>query len=242
MSQYQGVFKRYEQKYLLNPQQFAELKSRLRGRMTEDEYGLYTICNLYLDTDDYTLIRTSIDKPVYKEKIRLRSYGVPSGDDKVFLELKKKYKGVVYKRRVSLKLQDAKKYLINGDPTQSGGQIFREIDWSMRLYHRPEPKVFIAYDRAALFGNEDNNLRITFDSGIRWRDTQLDLSKGDWGETILEPGQTLMEIKIPGTMPLWLSHMLSELGIYMTSFSKYGVCYEKGIMKNNKFNGGIICA
>lgn len=243
MTQNQGVFQRYEKKYLLNRQQLSGLKDCLRTKMTEDQYGLYSICNLYFDTEDYALIRASIEKPVYKEKIRLRSYGIPGRCDTVFLELKKKYQGVVYKRRISLTLQEAERYLRSGELPEHAGQIFREIDWAMRFYHRPEPKVFIGYDRTAYFGSEDSNLRITFDRDLRWRDSQLDLTKGDWGGLILSPELTLMEIKIPGVMPLWLSNTLSELQIFAASFSKYGACYQQGILKKDrKATGGIICA
>ena len=243
MTQNQGVFQRYEKKYLLNRQQLSGLKDCLCTKMTEEQYGLYSICNLYFDTEDYALIRASIEKPIYKEKIRLRSYGVPGPHDTVFLELKKKYKGIVYKRRISLTLQEAEQYLQSGELPEHAGQIFREIGWAMRFYHHPTPKVFIGYDRVAYFGNKDSNLRITFDRDIRWRGSQLDLAKGDWGSRILDPELTLMEIKIPGVMPLWLSDALSKLQIFTVSFSKYGTCYQQEIFKKSgKTMGGIICA
>ena len=226
----QTVFKRYEKKYLLTPEQYEQLRKCLQEFMQIDEYGLHTISNIYFDTDTYELIRTSIEKPVYKEKFRLRSYGIPGQNDTVFLELKKKYKGVVYKRRVPMDLQQAMGYLVDKKQAVEKTQILSEIDWFFKMYE-PVPKVYIAYDRIAFFGKEDSNLRITFDTNIRWRDYDLDLSKGDYGEPIMEPDRFLMEIKIPGTMPLWLSHLLTKLGIYSNSFSKYGTCYQKNILK-----------
>ncbi len=226
----QTVFKRYEKKYLLTPEQYEQLRKCLQEFMQIDEYGLHTISNIYFDTDTYELIRTSIEKPVYKEKFRLRSYGIPGQNDTVFLELKKKYKGVVYKRRVPMSLQQAMGYLVDKKQTAEKTQILSEIDWFFKM-HEPVPKVYIAYDRIAFFGKEDPNLRITFDTNIRWRDYDLDLSKGDYGEPVMEPDRFLMEIKIPGTMPLWLSHLLTKLGIYSNSFSKYGTCYQKNIFK-----------
>ena len=241
MTQYQDVFKRYEKKYLLNQGQHQALMERLKGSMTEDLYGLHTICNLYFDTHSYELIRASIEKPVYKEKFRLRSYGVPKTNSTVFLELKKKFKGEVYKRRASLTLEKSRHYLLQGEYPESSGQILQEIDWFLKMY-QPVPKVFIAYDRLALYGNEDADLRITFDRNIRWRQSQLDLAKGDWGNPLLKSGNVLMEIKIPGTMPLWLSRILSNLEIFPTSFSKYGTCYKEHILRNVYKKGGIICA
>lgn len=257
MNQYQNVFKRYEKKYLLSQRQYAAMKAGLTPYMKQDQYGQHTICNLYLDTDDYQLIRTSLEKPVYKEKIRVRSYGVPQQGDTVFLELKKKYKGVVYKRRVSLPLKDAMHFLNCGVPSQEDSQIMKEIQWFLE-YYQPKPKVFIGYDRTALFGRENSELRMTFDRNLRWRDSFLDLSSGDYGAPIITPEQILLEIKAPGAMPLWLCHLLSELEIYPVSFSKYGSCYKDFLACSGTFLphcgnspengacdkklGGMICA
>ncbi len=99
----QNVFRRYENKYLLNDRQLEALKNSLSKYMAQDAHGSYTICNIYFDTDDFLLARRSLEKPKYKEKLRLRSYGVPKGSDQVFAEIKKKYDGVVYKRRAPLR-------------------------------------------------------------------------------------------------------------------------------------------
>lgn len=205
--------------------------------MKKDAYGAYTICNIYYDTEDWRLIRTSLEKPVYKEKLRVRSYGVPSGGDRVFVELKKKYDGVVYKRRVTMPAAQAAPFLDGALPEDAFGQIGREIAWFQRLY-RARPRVFIAYDRLAFAGAEDPELRITFDTNLRWRDTQLDLRLGDHGAPIGDPDMILMEIKIPGVCPLWLSRLLSQAGVYPTSFSKYGACYQQHILNKE----GRFCA
>ncbi len=184
----QTVFQRHEKKYLLDREQYTALRDRLSPRMQEDRYGSYTIGNIYYDTPDYRLIRASLEKPVYKEKLRLRSYGTPDSQSPVFLELKKKFDGVVYKRRAVLTLDQAEEFL--SDRVYPGGQeqILHEIDWAVGFY-RPEPKVFIGYDRIALCSEEDPELRVTFDTGLRWRDTALDLSKGDWGAPIRRDGK-----------------------------------------------------
>ncbi|MBR5134997.1 MAG: polyphosphate polymerase domain-containing protein [Clostridia bacterium] len=220
------TFERSEKKYLLDDAQYGALKAVLERHMEEDAYGEYTVCNLYFDTEHNDLIRRSIEKPQYKEKMRLRSYGVVGDDDKVFLEIKKKYKGVVYKRRIKLSYQEAKAYLRDGTPPSVTGQIFNEIDYFIKFYGC-KPKLYLSYDRVALCGlGAEKALRITFDRNIRSRTDRLDLSIPPDGAQLLEDGKWLMEVKAPGAMPLWLTAALTELKIYPTSFSKYGRIYE----------------
>ncbi len=222
----QQVFSRYETKYLLQDRQLEAFLRGMDGYTEKDVYGDYTICSVYFDTEDFSLIRSSIEKPDFKEKLRLRSYGIPKADDPVFLEIKRKFDGIVYKRRVAMPFREASDYLNKKRRTANGGQILREIDYFMKLY-QPVPKVFLAYDRTAFSGVEDDGLRITLDRHIRWRDTALDLAQGDWGTPMLRPDLTLVEIKSPGAVPLWLANLLSELEIYPASYSKYGVCYKQ---------------
>lgn len=226
-NKYTNTFKRYEKKYLLYKLQYAYLREDLRSFMDEDEYGKHTICNLYYDTNSFEIIRRSIEKPHYKEKLRLRSYGVPTKVSPVFFELKKKYNKEVFKRRVSLSIGEVEEYLEN---KKCESQILKEIDWFTRMYH-VEPRVFIAYDRMALFGKDNNDIRVTFDTDIRFRTSDLCLSKGDHGTAILAEDQVLMEIKIQGAMPIWLSDILANLCIFPNSFSKYGHCYKHHILK-----------
>ena len=239
----QEVFRRYEKKYKVTAEQYNELISRMITKMSADSYGKHTICNIYFDTPDYQLIRTSLEKPVYKEKIRLRSYGVPSDDDMVYLELKKKYDGVVYKRRVPMKLGEARKYLYYGIKPERDSQILREIDYAYQFYHA-KPMVYLAYERIAFYAKENPELRVTFDMNIRARDYNLDLSKGSNGTLLLDPQTLLMEVKIPGAMPVWMSQLFSELKIYPVSYSKYGTYYKEYILPEqmDHYKGGRICA
>jgi len=226
MGQYKDVFIRYEKKYLLEEEQYRVLLEQLKPYMKVDQYGRSVISNIYFDTPDHRLIRTSLEKPAYKEKLRLRSYGVANGETNVFVEVKKKYQGIVYKRRLNMSLDEAENYLYCGEEPTEDSQIRREVDWMFAYYKNLKPAMHLSYDRIAMFGMEDSNLRITFDSQILWREKALDLSKGAWGEPLLQEGQRLMEIKIAGAMPLWLSHMLDEMKIYPVSFSKYGNAYK----------------
>lgn len=228
----QTVFERYEKKYLITRQQYEQLCFALQDKMTADRYGRYTISNLYYDTEDYQLIRHSIEGPVYKEKLRLRCYGTAEADTPVFLELKKKYAGIVYKRRAILPYAEALRFLDCGLYAGEPSQILNEIQYFLGLYP-VRAKTFIAYERQALSGLDDDELRITFDSNIRFRTSALGLDKGNWGQELLSPQHMLMEIKIPDAFPLWLSKLLSELGIYSSSFSKYGSIYSGYLAKSN---------
>ena len=234
MSEVQSSFKRYEKKYLLTRDQYHIMRFGMASRMQPDEHPRYSISNIYYDTERFDLIRTSLEKPVYKEKLRLRSYGVPGSLAPSFLEIKKKYDGVVYKRRITMKTQDAVHYL-NGVRKGDDSQIGREIDYFLRFY-RPEPKVFIAYDREAWAAADEGELRITFDTALRVRSNDLDLRLGDHGVPLLDDGRILMEIKIPGTAPLWLAHLLSAGGISPVSFSKYGAYYKEFVLGGRTAN------
>lgn len=224
------IFKRVEKKYFLNPQQVDMLMSKIGCFVVPDSHGESTICSLYLDTPDNLLIRNSIDAKAYKEKLRLRSYGTPDKTDKVFLEIKKKLNGVVYKRRVALPLGDAMEYIISLEkPFDS--QIMREIDYAMKFYNHPLPKMMVAYKRMAYFAEDIPGLRITFDSEVRYRTTDLELDSGDNGTKILPDDVIIMEIKTGGAMPVWLSRALDECEIFPTSFSKYGTAYKQTLTR-----------
>ena len=224
MQEVQSCFQRVETKYLLTQAQAEAMRRGMQGRVRPDEYSRYTICNIYYDTEDFFLIRTSLEKPVYKEKLRLRSYGVPDSRKPVFVELKKKYDGVVYKRRITTNASEAEKSVRAGKLTRCD-QISREINWFLQSW-QPEPAAYIGYDREAWAGTDDEELRITFDTCLRGRNRDLDLRTGDYGELFLPPDSVLMEIKLAGGAPLWLAHLLSENRIFPTSFSKYGTYYK----------------
>lgn len=222
------TFQRIEKKYRLSPEQYEAFLKEIAPYMRLDEYGLHTICNIYYDTDNSELIRRSIEGPKYKEKLRLRSYGIPKDDSRVFLEIKKKFKGVVFKRRVGMTYSEASAYTLDGVKPSFSNQILSEIDYFMN-YYKPVPKLFLAYDRTAWFGIEDSQLRMTFDSNIRSRTDELDLTKGDHGELLLNDKSVILEIKVALAYPMWLTEILSRLKIYPVSFSKYGNIYKEQI-------------
>lgn len=230
----QWSFERVEKKYLLTRQQYRAVRAALCNYIEADDYPKSTICNVYYDTPDYLLISRSLEKPDYKEKFRLRSYGVPEEDGKVFLEIKKKYNGVVYKRRVRAPEAEAVDYLNGGpEPHVKNRQIMNEIDWFIHSYQGLGPGMFLAYDRYAFKGREDPDLRITFDWNIRYRTDHMDLIYGDYGTLLFDEELAIMEIKIPGAAPMWLTDILSDLEIYPRPFSKYGYCYQQLMTQNH---------
>lgn len=227
MAGFTKVFERSEKKYIITREQQQELLFALRDRLTPDKYGKSTIHNIYFDTPDFRLIRASIEKPtVYKEKLRIRSYGRPSADTNVFVELKKKYKGVVYKRRIDMTYLQSILYLCKHQPPPEETQVTREIDYFVSFYKKLRPAVSLFYDRTAYYSADDPDLRLTFDTNIRFRTTDLDISKGDYGYLLMGDEQSVLEIKAAGAMPLWLTHELDRLKIYPHPYSKYGNAYK----------------
>lgn len=218
------IFKRHEAKYRLTLDQLALIKKEFETHMIADEHGESTICSLYYDTPDFRLIRHSIEKPVYKEKLRIRSYGVANEDSIVFVELKKKYKKVVYKRRISLKETEAMQYLSTGEIAKRS-QITNEIDYFKDYYKGLAPAMLLSYKREAYYATEDRDFRVTFDREVLWRDYDLVLNKGIYGRPLLDDNTVLMEVKTAEAIPLWFVKLLSENQIYKTSFSKYGTAY-----------------
>jgi hypothetical protein len=221
----QQTFRRAEEKYVLSRAQYIQLTNRLAGEIVPDAYGKNTIRNIYFDTPDFRLIRASIDATVYKEKLRLRGYGRVGDCDTVFLELKKKVKGIVYKRRVPMTLSQAKGYL-SGKGAPADGQIMREIDYFARLNAPLFPRVFLAYERCAYLFPGAPGLRLTFDENIRARADDVRLDGNDAGDMILSPGEVVMELKLAGAIPVPLARTLAALGVYSRGFSKVGTYYE----------------
>ena len=229
-----NTFARKEIKFLLNMDQYHELMEVISEYMNPDDYCIggkeYGIYNIYYDTPDDYLIRESLSKPYYKEKIRLRSYYSPAKpDDKVFLEIKKKIGGIVTKRRVSMTLADSDAYF--ADRTKPAfdkyitEQVFRELDVFLDNYPIA-PKQYISYQREAFFGKHDHDFRLTFDRKITERRYDLGLNYESYGNYIIGADQRLMEVKVSNAIPDWLVGKMSELGIFKTSFSKYGRAYQ----------------
>lgn len=237
MTNYQMNFKRYEKKYLMDRSVYFEFIRKVTPYLKEDEHCKYTIGNIYYDTDNYDLIRASIEKPLYKEKLRLRSYGAAKKEQSVYLELKKKFDGIVYKRRSKMTVAEAEKMIRSKTNRLEDDQIRREIRWFAMRYN-VSAKVYLGYDRTAYCGKDDAGLRITVDENIRFRTKDLDLSKGNYGTSLIGKDKFLVEIKSPEAVPLWLSKALSELGIFPTSFSKYGECYKHHLIAEMDNNGG----
>lgn len=224
---YQSTFKRYELKYLMNRQQKEQILHAMEQYMKLDDYGRTTIRNIYFDTDNYRLIRRSLEKPAYKEKLRVRSYQAVTKEQPVFVELKKKYKHVVYKRRLVCPEGEMKHYFLNGKPLPDDSQIGNEIRYFWNYYKNLHPVVFLSYEREAYYALDGSDFRVTFDENILYRKRDLSLESEIYGSPILKENQTLMEIKTSGGMPLWMCDALTKNHLFKTSFSKYGSAYQQ---------------
>ena len=231
----QTVFKRYELKFLLTAEQKARLLPEIEKYMLLDKYGRTLIKNLYFDTDSYRLIRRSLEKPDYKEKLRIRSYGATTPESRVFVELKKKCDGVVYKRRIPMAEQEAMAWLQDWENGPSS-QIAEEIRYFAGHYENLHPTVYLSYERQAYYCKDGGDFRLTFDDNILCRQENLSLCAENYGTPLLPAGQVLMEVKSPGGIPMWLTSLLSREKIYKTSFSKYGTAYQTMIFSKQKEN------
>lgn len=231
---YKMTFKRYELKYMLTLRQKERLLQAMAPYMALDEYGRSGIRNIYFDTENYRLIRQSIEKPVYKEKLRIRSYGQARPGSDVFVELKKKYKSVVYKRRLSIPERQAMGWMSGEPHIKQSGQIADEIDYFLSYYGTLRPTVFLSYEREAFYAKDGSDFRVTFDDEILCRQEDLSLESDVWGLPLLNKGTVLMEIKCSGGMPLWMTHALTQERLCKTSFSKYGSAYERIILPDWK--------
>ena len=233
---YQSCFQRFELKYILTRPQKEALLRAMEPYMRLDQYGRVTIRNIYYDTPSYRLIRASIEQPVYKEKLRIRSYRQLVPGEDAFVELKKKFKKVVYKRRLSMPFHESIDWLKGVDSLQPPGQIGEEIRYFRDFYGDLRPTVFLSYEREAFYSLDGSDFRVTFDENILARDTDLSLCSQVYGTPILPTELTLLELKAPGAIPLWLTDFLTKNKIYKTSFSKYGTAYQSLL-----FKGGKLC-
>lgn len=228
MSEAIVFMKRYELKYILNKEQIEQLKEKLKGHMEIDKYGRTSIASLYYDTPDFRLIRTSLEKPLFKEKIRLRSYGLNQKGKPVFLELKRKAYKLVYKRRVETTVEDVDNFFNKEANIFANGQIAKEIIYFRDYYKNLVPACLIIYDREAYF-EPQGSLRLTIDFNPRYRVDNLNLYTSMEGKSLLDEGFAILEIKVQEAMPLWLTKILDELKIYKNTFSKYGEAYKQQI-------------
>lgn len=225
------IFRRVEQKYLISASQYKMLMDMVDSNIEHDEYYKSTICSIYFDNDNNDLLINSLEKPIFKEKIRLRSYGIPDMNTDVYLEIKEKYRGTVGKRRSKLSLGDYYKFV--DKKLTCNTQIMKELRYFFDIYNL-KPFVFVGYDRLSYRAKDNHNLRITFDTNLRYRFDDLKLESGDKGKKFFDEKLYIMEIKTLGAMPLWLVSCLSELKIYPTSFSKVGSIFQEKIRSEVK--------
>ncbi len=228
----QANFKRYELKYILTQSQYASLIEAMSCEMRLDEYGRHKISNIYYDTEDYKVIRHSLEKPKYKEKLRVRCYGKPCEDNMAFIELKKKFNGIVYKRRIYDKQKNVLSFVDNKKGSLKDTQILNEINYFKNIYENIKPRVYLSYEREAYFSLVDDEFRMTFDFNIKTRDTNISFSESNIDLNVLSNKYILLEVKTVMGLPNWLITFFNNNNIYKTSFSKYGTAYQKYYMSD----------
>lgn len=217
-------FKRHEIKYLITINQYINLINYLSDKVEKDVVYKSTIYNVYYDTDNFELIRKSIEKPIYKEKLRIRSYDKPTLDSSVYVELKKKYDHIVYKRREKI----AYKYVLNNSFLEGAEtQIDKEIKYFNDFYGGLTPKMFLSYEREAYYFKDDKQIRITFDTNIKYRTENVNLLSSISDIKLLPNNLVLMELKVPFSIPYNLAKYLSSEKIFKRPFSKYGTAYKQ---------------
>ncbi len=226
----QTIFKRHELKYSLTKKQYEQLCLCMENHMVLDSYGRHKISNVYFDTDNFSIIRHSIEKPKYKEKLRLRVYGQPSEDTVSFIELKKKYDGVVYKRRLQSTQSDAMSYLCNNAELEDTSQIKKEVDYFKGAHDSLSPSIYLSYEREAYYSPDDENFRITFDFNIKMRDVDISPYESNQDIKVLSDDIVVLEVKTVKGLPFWFVDFLGKNSLYKTSFSKYGTAYNNFIL------------
>jgi SPX domain protein involved in polyphosphate accumulation len=227
-------FKRYEQKYILNHSQYNEIAGPLGDFAREDEFGLSTIYSIYYDSDDFRLTRNSMGNSAFKEKLRVRSYGIPAPGDTVYWELKKKLHGLTYKQRIPVVFDEFGRFLDIGAINGTGNYTYRELKWLAETY-KPVPQFMVCYERRAFQGIEDDRLRVTFDTNILWRNEALDFSKGFSGSPLRGENEYIMELKTCGAVPFELSRHLTRLKIFPVVFSKFKTAYLHYFYKEKEY-------
>lgn len=196
----------------------------LSDKVEKDVVYKSTIYNVYYDTDNFELIRKSIEKPIYKEKLRIHSYNKPTLDSSVYVELKKKYDHIVYKRREKI----AYKYILNNSFLECvETQIDKGIKYFNDFYDGLTSKMFLSYEREAYYFKDDKQIRITFDTNIKYRTENVNLLPSISDIKLLLNNFVLMELKVSFSIPYNLAKYLSSEKIFKTSFSKYGTAYKQ---------------
>ncbi len=229
------VFDRIEKKYLITKEQKQRILKVVKKHMEKDNFHKSEVFNIYLDTDNFDLIIQSIEQPIFKEKLRARSY---KGYNKVFFEIKTKLCGkennVGYKRRICVAKSDYQK-IVEGrakvaDVIKKTAerprdiQIAKEVDYLIEHFNL-SPKILVFYKRESYQG--ENKLRITFDEDLKYRDKSVNFNKSKNDKKYFKNEKNvIMEIKAHGVLPLWLSRELSAEKIFPERFSKVGGIFK----------------
>ncbi len=248
MTAYLDVFERKEMKYRLCATQLESLISAFETRLLPDERGITLVRSLYFDTPAHDLIARSMESPLYKEKLRLRVYGQASEPGTpAFLEIKKKFKGIVYKRRVLVSI-GAAHLIIEGASlsealaahplndealaaealTPHREQIAREIAFFIQRHDARRPSILTQCERQA-FTSSDGDLRVTIDRNLSYKANPQSIADTHFAIPLIPQTEAVMELKCTHALPLWLAGELSAVCAYKQSFSKCGTAYGHSV-------------
>lgn len=226
----QTQFKRIETKFIITQELFDQLQEQFAPYMEADAYAYSSITNIYFDNPDFQMIQDATNKLNGREKIRMRTYASqPDAQSEAFLEIKKKENEVGYKYRVTSTAEKVLNFVQTGqmDEPLADQNVSREMNILLERYGQIQPKMHIAYSRYSMKGINDDQIRITFDSNLRFRHQDVHLGTSALDQSLVEAGEMIMEIKVPGDYPDWLAEILDGHGLVNQSFSKYGVAYKK---------------
>lgn len=240
----QTAERRGELKYLMTEEVYRMFRAASQEYLEPDSFACSLVSSLYLDNDDNAIIRRSLEKPPYKEKLRIRTYvDEPGPGDTCFFEIKKKFKGTVFKRRVEMTLGEALSFCRNGKRPEetltalsdadrrTALQILQEIEWLFMLYGDLRPSFLVSCKRLSLKEKTTDSLRITFDRDLRWSFDRQREFLGSATNALIDPASRIMEIKSTKGMPFWLIEVLNELELRPQSFSKVGKSYGAWLQK-----------
>lgn len=228
------IFRRKEQKYLITVNQYEALLVSLAPYMRSDKNGKggrYTVTSLYFDSPNHQIYYETKNKLKYRQKLRLRVYDETDENGTAFFEVKQKHKKVVNKRRLLMPIREANRYLAKDleapleNYETSNEQVMKEIHY-FRQFYNLQPEMIVSYDRHAMHGIDDAELRLTFDFNLRSRKEDLFVEHGSYGDYFINPNLVVLEVKVNDSVPLWLARILQSLECEQRSASKFCTSIE----------------
>jgi len=233
-------FQRYEIKYWLTEERYFDVRDEIQRYMELDPYchdrphHAYPIWSLYLDTFDFATFEERLDGLIFRQKYRLRTYGAdkPFEDaltDPLFVEIKKKQNKVILKDRSLIKVREALDLLdhASGNPFMQTLPLAQKKTMERFVFFQNHlslgPQIAVKYEREAYFGENDRNVRVTFDRNLCAKESralaEMYTETKNWFHH--RNPQIIFEIKVYDAMPQWLVNILRRFQLRSEPISKY---------------------